>query len=81
MESLGNICSLLKQNFMIKIDLQDAYMSVPVPSKSRCLLAFLFDGKIYHFKVMPFGLNSAPRISTNSQTTEISRNVLNNIFG
>ena len=65
MESLGNIHSLLKQgDFMIKIDLQDAYMSVPVAPKSRCLLNFIFDGKIYHFRVMPFGLNSAPRIFT-----------------
>ena len=65
MESLGNICSLLKQGgFMIKIDLQDAYMSVPVAPKSRSLLVFIFDGKIYRFKVMPFGLNSAPRIFT-----------------
>ena len=65
MESLGNIRSLLKQRgFMIKIDLQDAYMLVPVAPKSRSLLVFIFDGKIYHFKVMPFGLNSAPRIFT-----------------
>ena len=49
---------------MIKIDLQDAYMSVPVAPKSRSLLVFIFNGKIYHFKVMPFGLNSAPRIFT-----------------
>ena len=49
---------------MIKIDLQDAYVSVPVAPKSRCLLVFIFGGKIYHFKVMSFGLNSAPRIFT-----------------
>ena len=65
MESLGNIRSLLKPGgFMIKIDLQDAYMSVPVAPKSRSLLVFMFDGKIYRFKGMPFGLNSAPRIFT-----------------
>ena len=65
MESLGNIHSLLKPGgFMIKIDLQDAYMSVPVAPKSRSLLVFIFEGKIYCFKVMPFGLNSAPRIFT-----------------
>ena len=64
-ESLGNIRSLLKpRGFMIKIDLQDAYMSVPVAPKSRSLLVFIFNGKIYRFKVMPFGLNSAPRIFT-----------------
>ena len=49
---------------MIKVDLQDACMSVPVAPKSRCLLVFIFDGKIYHFKVVSFGLNSAPRIFT-----------------
>ena len=67
MESLVNIRSLLKQGgFMIKIDLQDAYMSVLVApkSRSRCLLVFIFDGKIFRFKVIPFSLNSAPRIFT-----------------
>ena len=49
---------------MIKIDLQDAYMSVLVAPKSRSLLVFIFDGRIHRFKVMPFGLNSAPRIFT-----------------
>ena len=39
-------------------------MLVPVAPKSRCLLVFIFNGKIYCFKVMPFGLNSAPRIFT-----------------
>ena len=47
---------------MIKIDLHNTCMSVPVAPKSRCLLVFIFDGKIYCFKVMSFGLNSAPRI-------------------
>ena len=65
MESLGNFRSLLKQgDFMIKIDLQDAYMLMPVAPKSRCLLVCDFDGKIFHFKVMPFGLTSASRIFT-----------------
>ena len=48
----------------MKIDLQDAYMSMSVGPKSRCLQVFIFDEKIYRFKVMPFGLNSAPRIFT-----------------
>ena len=62
---MGNIRSLLKQGgFMIKIDLQDAYMSVPVVPKSICFLVSIFDSKIYRFKVMSFGLNSAPRIFT-----------------
>ena len=39
-------------------------MSVPVAPKTRCLLVFIFNGKIYRFKVMPFRLNSAPRIFT-----------------
>ena len=54
MESLGNIRLLPKH----------AYMSVPVAPKSRWLLVFIFNGKIYCFKVMSFGLNSAPRIYT-----------------
>ena len=39
-------------------------MLVPVAPKSRCFLVFIFDGKIYRFKVMHYGLNSAPRIFT-----------------
>ena len=40
---------------------KDVLLSIP---KSRCVLVFIFDGKIYCFNVMPFDLNSAPRIFT-----------------
>ena len=74
MESLGNIRSLLKQgDFMIKLDLQDANMSVTVAPKSTCLLVFISDGKIYCFKeLMPFSLNSTARIFTPNCSNQFS---------
>ena len=83
-ESLGNICSLLKRgDVMIKIDLQDTYMSVPLAPKSRCLLVFIFDLPLQSDAFRPelCTKNIYQTVQTNSQTSEISRNAFNNIFG
>ena len=53
----------LKPNyFMTKLDLSDAYYSIPIDKHSRHYLQFIFEGKLYQFKVFVFGLNTAPRI-------------------
>lgn len=65
MENLGCVKTLLLPgDFMTNIDLKDAYLSVPVHETSRKFLRFLWKGKSYQFKALPFGLCSAPRIFT-----------------
>jgi hypothetical protein len=65
LENLSTIKSLLnKGDYMINIDLTDAYLSVPIRPTSQRFLRFLWRGNSYQFQTMPFGLNVAPRIFT-----------------
>ena len=55
----------LKPNyFMTKLDMRDAYYSIPIDKQSRRYLQFIFQGKLRQFKVLVFGLSTAPRIFT-----------------
>ena len=44
---------------MIKLDLTNAYLTIPVSKRSQPHLAFQFEDKVFVFVVMPFGLNVA----------------------
>ena len=60
MENLSTLKSLINPgDYMINIDLTDAYLSVPIHQESK-----KFQNKAYQFKAMPFGLNVAPRVFT-----------------
>ena len=48
--------------YMASLDLKDAYWHIPIAKSFRPYLAFSAGGRIYQFRVMPFGLNIAPRI-------------------
>ena len=61
MENLATLKSLLnKEDYMINLDLTDAYLTVPIHPDSQRFLRFLFGDKTYEFTAMPFGLNVAP---------------------
>ena len=55
---------LPKGGWAVSIDLKDAYWHVPVAQKFRKFLGFKLGEESYRFKVMPFGLNIAPRMFT-----------------
>ena len=46
------------------IDLQDAHFYVPIHPSSRKYLRFAFENRVYQFRVLPFGLNTAPQVFT-----------------
>lgn len=50
--------------FMASIDLRDAYYTLPLSKSFQPYVCFQWDGKVYQFHAMPFGLTSAPRIFT-----------------
>ena len=50
--------------YFCSMDLQDAYYSFLIRSQDRRFLAFRWGAKLYRFKVLCFGLSSAPRIFT-----------------
>ncbi|XP_064485977.1 uncharacterized protein LOC135398504 [Ornithodoros turicata] len=65
MEGWDTVKELLLQNdFLVRIDLKDAYLSVPIAAQDRPWLCFLYQGTCYHWNVLPFGLRSAPRVFT-----------------
>ncbi|KAL2087971.1 hypothetical protein ACEWY4_016799 [Coilia grayii] len=50
------------QDWFVTIDLEDAYFHIPIAAEHRRFLHFSFMGKIYQFRVLPFGLSLAPRV-------------------
>ena len=62
MENLAMVRTTLQQHdFMVKIDLKDAYQCVPIHEWDRKFMKFHFQGQTYEYKSLPFGLASAPR--------------------
>jgi hypothetical protein len=47
-----------------KLDLSNCFLSFPLHPEAWPHFIFRFDGKLYQFTRMPFGLSSAPRICT-----------------
>lgn len=61
MEGIHLLRDLLQPNiWMVRLDLQDAYLSVPVFPPHRRFLLFIWKGKVFEFATLPFGLSSAP---------------------
>lgn len=66
MLSLQEILLMLhKGDYMASLDLLDAYFHIPIHTRHRQYLPFTVAGRHYQFKVLPFGLRSAPRVFTN----------------
>ena len=55
MEEIHLLKDFLKPNyFMSKLDMRDGYYSIPIDKQSGCYLQFIFEGKLYQFKVLVF---------------------------
>ena len=48
----------------MSLDLKDVYLQVPMYPESRKFLRFVACGKVYQFKVVCFGLSTAPQVFT-----------------
>ena len=56
--------SVRRNDWMVSIDLKDAYLQIPIHPESRRYLRFgLFD-QTFQFKVLPFGITTAPQVFT-----------------
>ena len=65
METLQSILHLVtKDCWQTVLDLQDAYLTVPIDPDHAIYLKFTFQGQIYMYIVLPFGYKLAPRIFT-----------------
>lgn len=65
LEDYKTVSRLLFQGaWLAKLDLEDAYYMIPIYTGHQRFLRFEFDGCIYQFCCLPFGLCTAPRIFT-----------------
>ena len=56
--------SVRRGDFLITLDLQDAYLQVPVHPHSSRYLRFVWQGKTLQFRTLCFGLSTAPQVFT-----------------
>ena len=56
--------SIRPGDWMVSLDLQDAYLQVPVHRDWRHYLRFVIEGRTYQFKVLCSGLTTAPQVFT-----------------
>jgi hypothetical protein len=65
MVTSANIREVVQQHdWLASLDLTDAYLHIPMHYLSRKLLRFSVEGKAYEFRVLPFGLTTAPYVFT-----------------
>lgn len=65
LEDLRTAVKLVNKDcLMATLDLKDAYFLVKIHPESRKYLRFSWNGQLYEFNVLPFGLNTAPFIFT-----------------
>ncbi len=65
MEGMQTVKQLARPgDWLAKVDLQDAYFSVPIQHTQTRFLRFQFQGIQYEFRCLPFGLSSAPLVFT-----------------
>ena len=64
MEGIHTLKALLRR--VVKVDLKDAYFSIPISPLHRKYLCFTVGSKTYQFTCLPFGLASAPWVFTNT---------------
>ncbi|CAJ0919880.1 unnamed protein product [Ranitomeya imitator] len=66
------IASLEKREFLASIDIQDAYLHIPIFPLHQRFLRFAVNNLHFQFTALPFGLASAPRVFTKVMSTVVS---------
>ena len=58
------VLSVRPGDWMVSIDLREAYLQIPVHPESRNYLRFVAFGRVYQFRALCFGLASVPQVFT-----------------
>jgi len=65
MENVSLLKDVIFQgDYLVKLDLKDAYLTVPINNQDWKFLRFTWKGIAYEFTVLPFGLATAPCVFT-----------------
>ncbi|XP_041432012.1 uncharacterized protein LOC121397903 isoform X2 [Xenopus laevis] len=73
MESLRSVLQEIDQgDWLISIDIKDAYLHIPVASSHPKFLRFVVLGKHFQYQAIPFGLDTSPRTFTKVLITLIA---------
>lgn len=65
METTKTVLSSIQRNqWFISIDLTDAYFHIPIHQSSRKYLRFVFEGEVFQFRALCFGIAPAPQVFT-----------------
>ena len=73
METLNTLRDILSPgDFMVKLDLKDAYFTIPLHESLRKFVRFMWKGTIYEFLCLCFGLSPGPRTFTKIMKVPIS---------
>ena len=65
MESVRTVKAIIqKGDWLLKLDLKDAYLSVPIHADHQKYLRFRWENRTWQFRTLPFGLSSAPQTFT-----------------
>ena len=65
MEDISQLKDILQRgDYMTKLNLQDANLTIPVSPKSKICLRFFWKGVLYQFTCLPFGLSLSARLFT-----------------
>ena len=65
METVASVLTAVQENDLLaSLDLKDTYFQVPVHPSSRKFLRFVSQGTVYQFRVLCFGLSTAPQVFT-----------------
>lgn len=63
METIHDIMKILHpSDYLVSIDLTEAFFALSINNDSKRFLCFKFEEKIYNYNILPFGLTSSPRI-------------------
>ena len=65
MESNQSVLNSIQEgDWMVSMDMKDAYFHIPIHSNSRKYLRFTFNSKVFQFRALCFGLTTAPQVFT-----------------
>ncbi|XDV41908.1 hypothetical protein PO909_010689 [Leuciscus waleckii] len=66
------LAQIRPRDWFISLDLKDAYFQIQIIPRHRPFLRFAFDGQVYKYTVLPFGLSLAPRTDSYGSRTRPS---------